>query len=69
MGNTPVIRLNKIVDENSAEILVKFECVFHTLFLMKEDLVIMVEDALWVCFVPYPSDIILNLYTKIVKII
>ena len=25
MGNTPVIRLNKIVDEDSAEILVKFE--------------------------------------------
>ncbi len=25
MGNTPVIRLNKIIDENSAEVLVKFE--------------------------------------------
>ena len=25
MGNTPVIRLNKIIDEDSAEILVKFE--------------------------------------------
>lgn len=25
MGNTPVIRLNKMVDENSAEVLVKFE--------------------------------------------
>ena len=25
MGNTPVIRLNKMVDEDSAEILVKFE--------------------------------------------
>ncbi len=25
MGNTPVIRLNKIIDENSAEVIVKFE--------------------------------------------
>ena len=27
MGNTPLIRLNRMTDENSAEVLVKFEAV------------------------------------------